>query len=227
MTTITQRMKTNKRRRQIQEQPEETLFQNQDPYSRLTSQQKGLIFEEECQEQLRLHGISCTVSSASRWSNRNQELLYEDQREHVLRISTNNQSFELLVQGDHGIDAFGHSKERQYIAQFKNHKKPIGPGDVRDFIGTLSAYKNTIGLFISKNGFTKNAICEFEASSQPIIYDTHIPLNIKELMKQQEPLSITQALIKAEYIEEYQIKGTDIHIKGMRNVTIHTHSMSQ
>ena len=43
---------------------------------------------------------------------------------------------------------------------------------VRDFIGTLSAYENTIGIFISKNGFTANAICEFESSRQPIIYDT-------------------------------------------------------
>ena len=197
MTTKQHNLRERKRIRTIEDQPEEIILQNNDPDDELTSNQKGLLFEEQCQEILRSQGISCTLSSASRWQQKNREL-HKIPRKYVKRISKNNQPFELLIQGDHGIDAYGHSKTRQYIAQFKNHNGPIGPGMVRDFIGTLSAYENTIGIFISKNGFSANAICEFESSRQPIIYDTQIPINIKEIMLETKPIVLLQTSIKAD-----------------------------
>ena len=45
-----------------------------------------------------------------------------------------------------------------------------------------------IGLFIAKNGYSSNAILEFEASNQPIIYETHIPTNLKEILTRSEPI---------------------------------------
>ena len=56
-----------KRLRMVENQPEETILQNNDQNSELTSNQKGILFEEQCQEQLREQGVSCTLSSASRW----------------------------------------------------------------------------------------------------------------------------------------------------------------
>jgi len=45
-----------------------------------------------------------------------------------------------------------------------------------------------IGLFVAKNGYSSNAILEFEASNQPIIYETHIPTNLKEILTRSEPI---------------------------------------
>src|ERR1041385_1121173 len=198
MTTKQYNLRERKRIRTIEDQPEEIILQNNNPDDELTSNQKGLLFEEQCQEILRTQGISCTLSSASRWQQKNREL-HKTPRKYIKRISKNNQPFDLLIQGDHGIDAYGHSKTQQYIAQFKNHNGPIGPGMVRDFIGTLSAYENTIGIFISKNGFSANAICEFESSRQPIIYDTQIPINIKEIMLETKPIVLIQTQSTARY----------------------------
>ena len=50
MTTIAQRAKNNKRSRPIELQPEDIIYQNQDQESNLTPQQKGRLFEEQCQE---------------------------------------------------------------------------------------------------------------------------------------------------------------------------------
>jgi len=200
MATIAQRLK---RRRLITDQPEEEIFQNNNEECKLTAQQKGALFEEECQEQLRENGITCTLSSASKWRKKDQKEYHKTPRKYVFKYSKPDQDFELIISGDHGIDAFGHSQDRKYIAQFKNHKQPIGPKDVRDFIGTLSAYKGSIGIFISKNGFSQNAICEFKASEQPIIYDTHISINIKELIINKKPLILTQSFLTAD-----KFKGT-------------------
>ncbi len=214
-----------KRLRMVENQPEETILQNNDQDSELTSNQKGILFEEQCQEQLREQGISCTLSSASRWQQKNREI-HHVPRKYVKRVTKANQQFELLIHGDHGIDAYGHSKERQYIAQFKNHNGPIGPAMVRDFIGTLSAYENTIGIFISKNGFSANAICEFEASKQPIIYATQIPINIKELMLTTKPIILIQTAIKAETFSGSLLNGL-INVREATNLEIITQSTTR
>ena len=223
MTTKQQNLRERKRPRMIEDQPEEKILQNNDQNDELTSNQKGLLFEEQCQEILRSQGINCTLSSASRWQQTNREI-HQTPRKHVKRV--NKGTFELLIHGDHGIDACGHSKERQYIAQFKNHNGPIGPGMVRDFIGTLSAYENTIGIFISKNGFSANAICEFEASKQPIIYDTQIPINIKQLMLETKPIILLQTAIKADTFTGTILNGL-IEVQEATNLVIQTQSTAR
>jgi hypothetical protein len=92
---------------------------------------------------------------------------------------------------------------------------------VRDFIGTLSAYKNTIGIFISKSGFSANAICEFEASKQPIIYNTQIPINIKQLMLETKPIILLQTAIKADTFTGTILNGL-IEVREATNLVIQT-----
>ena len=66
MTTIAERIKENRKRsRPIESQPEDIIYQNQDQDSNLTPQQKGRIFEEQCQELIRLQGITCPMSKKS------------------------------------------------------------------------------------------------------------------------------------------------------------------
>ena len=97
---------------------------------------------------------------------------------------------------------------------------------VRDFIGTLLAYENTIGIFISKNGFTANAICEFESSRQPIIYDTQIPINIKEIMLETKPIVLLQTSIKADTFEGSLLNGL-IDVRQATNLLIQTQSTAR
>jgi hypothetical protein len=63
---MTRQHNLRKRVRTIEDQPEETILQNNNQDSELTSNQKGTLFEEQCQEQLRSQGISCILSNASR-----------------------------------------------------------------------------------------------------------------------------------------------------------------
>ena len=182
---------SRKRQRINDNQPAEELFQNQDYESELIPAQKGAIFEEECQEELRKHNIACTLSKASKWQKRDRA---NQKRKFTTIVSNPNQDFELVIQGDHGIDAWGSYNGKNFIAQFKNHKKPIGPSAIRDFRGTLSEYQGAIGIFISKNGFTDNAILELEMTKQPIIYGDSIPDNIKQLLKEKIPLSTEQRI---------------------------------
>ena len=74
MITKQHNLRDQKRLRTIKDQPEEIILQNNDVNDELTSNQKGLLFEEQCQEILRSQGISCTLSSASRWQQKNRKL---------------------------------------------------------------------------------------------------------------------------------------------------------
>ena len=112
MTTIVQRLK--KRQRMINDQPEEEILQNQDQQCNLIPQQIGTLFEEECQEKLRARGITCTLSSASKWQKKGQDH-HKESRKYITKFSKEDQDFELIIQEDHGIDAYGHSKDRIYI----------------------------------------------------------------------------------------------------------------
>src|SRR6185312_5401437 len=84
MTIKQHNLRDRKRLRTIEDQSEEIILQNDDV--ELTSNQKGLLFEEQCQEILRSQGISCTLSSASRWQQKNREL-HKKPRKYVKRIS--------------------------------------------------------------------------------------------------------------------------------------------
>ena len=101
MTTIAERIK-NKRSRPIESQPEDIIYQNQDQDSNLTPQQKGRIFEEQCQELIRSQGITCTLSQASRWNKESSH-----QRKYTKKIKYD--GYELIILHDHSIDAYGHS----------------------------------------------------------------------------------------------------------------------
>ena len=70
MTIKQHNLRDRKRLRTIEDQSEEIILQNNDIDDELTSNQKGLLFEEQCQEILRSQGISCTLSSASRWQQK-------------------------------------------------------------------------------------------------------------------------------------------------------------
>lgn len=211
MTTIADRIKNNKRSRPIELQPEDVIYQNQDQESNLTPQQKGRLFEEQCQELIRLQGITCTLSLASRWNKGSSQ-----HREYTKKIKYD--GYELIILHDHGIDACGHSKDRRYLAQFKNHKAPISSKDARDFIGVISQNPGTIGLFIAKNGYSSNAILEFEASNQPIIYETQIPIDLKELLTRSEPIKtqLRQTIINEGGTYIRRLDGTEIYLNNVQ-----------
>src|SRR3989337_890778 len=86
MTTKQHNLRERKRPRMIEDQLEEEILQNNDQDDELTSNQKGLLFEEQCQEILRSQGINCTLSSASRWQQKNREI-HQIPRRHVKRIT--------------------------------------------------------------------------------------------------------------------------------------------
>src|SRR5271170_4962567 len=83
MTTIAQRLK---RRRLITDQLADEIFQNSNEECKLTAQQKGALFEEECQEQLRKNGITCTLSSASKWRKKDHKEYYKHLENTFLNI---------------------------------------------------------------------------------------------------------------------------------------------
>ena len=212
MTTIAERIKENRKRsRPIESQPEDIIYQNQDQDSNLTPQQKGRIFEEQCQELIRSQGITCTLSQASRWNKGSSH-----QRKYTKKIKYD--GYELIILHDHGIDAYGHSGDRRYIAQFKNHKAPISSKDARDFIGVISQNPEMIGLFIAKNGYSSNAILEFEASNQPIIYETHIPTNLKEILTRSEPIKtqLRQTIVNEGGIYIRRTDGEEIYFNNVQ-----------
>src|SRR5205085_12030208 len=99
MTTIAERIKENRKRsRPIESQPEDIIYQNQDQDNNLTPQQKGRIFEEQCQELIRSQGITCTLSQASRWNKGSSH-----QGKYTKKIKYD--GYELIILHDHGIDA--------------------------------------------------------------------------------------------------------------------------
>ena len=53
MTIKQHNLRDRKRLRTIEDQSEEIILQNNDPDDELTSNQKGLLFEKQCQEILR------------------------------------------------------------------------------------------------------------------------------------------------------------------------------
>lgn len=64
-------------------------------------------------------------------------------------------SFALIDEQIDGAFTFDNS---DYLLEAKWHKKPIETGDLKKFAGTLSdKLKNTLGLFISIDGFTEGA----------------------------------------------------------------------
>lgn len=70
--------------------------------------------------------------------------------------------------GDGGID-IKLKKEGVHIGvQCKNHARPIGPNDVRAFIGVLVSGNFSSGIFVSSNGLTQIALQESKASPIPI-----------------------------------------------------------
>ncbi len=46
------------------------------------------------------------------------------------------------------------------IIECKNWNKPVSASEIRDFHGKLVKYKSLLGIFVSKNGYTKDALKE-------------------------------------------------------------------
>src|SRR5205085_1822523 len=140
MTTIAERIKENRKRsRPIESQPEDIIYQNQDQDSNLTPQQKGRIFEEQCQELIRSQGITCTLSQASRWNK-------------------------------------GSSHQRKYTKKIK-----------------YDGYES-------------------------IIYETHIPTNLKEILTRSEPIKtqLRQTIVNEGGIYIRRTDGEEIYFNNVQ-----------
>lgn len=87
--------------------------------------------------------------------------------------------------GDGGVDIILEKDGKRIAVQCKHHAKPVGPAPVRELLGVVASQDFDSGIFISLNGYTKNAISEANLSKVQIsllsLYD------ILELLKEQEP----------------------------------------
>lgn len=84
--------------------------------------------------------------------------------------------------GTISCDEFG--KWYEIIGQLKHLKDKMGPGDVRDFVGTMKTTEKEYGLIISTNGYTEKAIDAVNSSGFNIFCrDSHF---IADLMIKQK-----------------------------------------
>jgi hypothetical protein len=85
--------------------------------------------------------------------------------------------------GDGGIDLILRKDNQKIGVQCKHHSKPVGPNDVRAFIGVLLTQNYDSGIFISLNGFTATVNCEVIKSRNMV----HIELiSLPEILKMVE-----------------------------------------
>jgi predicted helicase len=127
---------------------------------------------------------------------------------------------------DRGIDMIGEYKGITIWAQAKNHETKIGAKDVQAFIGAISNKKHSIGVIVSKNGFTQNA--EVEAKAAPItLILTDIPNLIKmiqdEINGMQEKMKTRIEIIgeSAEITQINQGNTRETSIKKAKKVIIY------
>jgi hypothetical protein len=67
--------------------------------------------------------------------------------------------------GDQGVDMVVHQHGAELLVQCKKYDKPIGPGIVRELIGTLVSQRGDVGVLISTSGFTNAAVAAARSAS--------------------------------------------------------------
>lgn len=80
----------------------------------------------------------------------------------------------LIKENKREIGFSGYGKMIPCIGQLKHLKDEMGPGDMRDFIGTMRNSRMNYGIIISTNGFTPKSLEAAKVSGYTIFcYDAH------------------------------------------------------
>ena len=150
---------------------------------------KGNWLEEETKDIIEELGGICTISKAHSFKQPPKGLSFNFNRD-----------FKIL--GDYGLDGIGeitfNKVKYHFILQCKMWNKKISSSEINAFSGTLSRFKNYIGLFITGGqGANIRAINSAKEASQTIII-----INIEELYNLQEILEKTEIKTLSELTEE-------------------------
>lgn len=107
--------------------------------------------------------------------------------------------------GDGGVDIILEKDGKRIAVQCKHHAKPVGPAPVRELLGVVASQDFDCGIFISLNGYTKNAISEANLSKVQIsllsLYD------ILALLKNQSSTYDSIGINDDSYVEEDKKKS--------------------
>ena len=107
--------------------------------------------------------------------------------------------------GDGGVDIILEKDGKRIAVQCKHHSKPVGPAPVRELLGVVASQDFDSGIFISLNGYTKNAISEANLSKVQIsllsLYD------ILALLKNQSSTYDSIGINDDSYVEEDKKKS--------------------
>ena len=166
---------------------------------------KGNWLEEETKDIIEeLEGI-CTISKAHSFKQPPKGLPFNFNRD-----------FKIL--GDYGLDGIVeitfNKIKYHFILQCKMWNKKISSSEINAFSGTLSRFKNYIGLFITGGqGANIRAINSAKEASQTIII-----LNIEELYDLQEILEKTEIKTFSELTEEIDKKYENFKADLKENV---------
>ena len=192
---MTERILRSHKKRKIQEDLEETLMQevetcyesqmkdiqNQYLNQNISPQEKGYVFERECQLKIRKQGFTCTLSAAREGST---------------------------ILHDHGIDAIGVNENGiQYLAQFKRWKTPVPMKEIRAFAHVISKYTGFVGIFVSQGEYTPEVLQEIQTIKEPIILLSEIGPTFQELISQ---IKIPKKIIREKRIKVETQEITEI-----------------
>ena len=112
--------------------------------------------------------------------------------------------------GDGGVDIILVKDSERIAVQCKHHAKPVGPAPIRELMGVVASQDFDSGIFISLNGYTKNAISEANLSKVQIsllsLYD------ILELLKEQQPDFSSTDMHTNSYHESDEEETIDVNI---------------
>lgn len=70
----------------------------------------------------------------------------------------------LMKEGNEEIGYKGYGKMQSIVGQLKHYKNEVKPEKIREFTGTMEAFKKKIGIFVSTNGYTEKAILQAKKS---------------------------------------------------------------
>jgi len=82
--------------------------------------------------------------------------------------------------GDYGIDIIVEYEEKKYAVQCKHHSNPVGPAPLRELRGVVEGEFDK-GIFVSLNGYTKQAKSEnYSAHRKLILLDKNSLIRMAE-----------------------------------------------
>lgn len=111
--------------------------------------------------------------------------------------------------GDKGIDIFVSTFKRSFVAQCKQHKKPVGPATVRELIGAASSVRASGAILACTSGFT-NGARQAAKGSRVFILDLQAIVALARFAAQtgDEPPDIVRWLRAATHIPQGNLNPT-------------------